>query len=128
LIAGTYTPFALVALRGPWGWTLFGIVWGLALAGIALKLWFVDHLPVLSTAMYIAMGWLAVIAARPLMRVASVPEIAWLLAGGLFYTAGVIFFAWNKLPYNHAVWHVFVMAGSVCHYIAVLRYLAPARA
>ncbi|MBZ5678549.1 MAG: hemolysin III family protein [Acidobacteriia bacterium] len=128
LIAGTYTPFALLALRGAWGWTLFGIIWGLALVGVMLKLWFVDHFPIASTAVYIAMGWLALIAVKPLLRVASMPELAWLLAGGLFYTSGVVFFAWKKLPYNHAVWHAFVLAGSICHYVAVLRYLAPVRA
>jgi hemolysin III len=120
LIAGTYTPFALVTLRGPWGWTLLGIVWGLAVAGIAAKAVFGARWPVLSTALYICMGWTVVIAARPL--VAHVPPggIAWLIAGGLAYTGGVVFYAWTRLRYSHAIWHVFVLAGSVCHYIAVV--------
>jgi hemolysin III len=128
LIAGTYTPFTLVSLRGRWGWTLFGIIWGLALVGILFKLWFVNHLPIASTVVYVAMGWLVVIAFKPLLTVVSAPELAWLLIGGLFYTAGVIFFGWKKLRYSHAVWHVFVLAGSICHYVAVLYYLAPLKA
>ena len=128
LIAGTYTPFTLVNLRGAWGWTLFGVIWGLALAGILLKLWFIDYFPIASTTVYIAMGWLAVIAVKPLLTAASVPELVWLLVGGLFYTAGVIFFGWKKLRYSHAVWHIFVLAGSLCHYVAVIYYLAPLKA
>jgi hemolysin III len=124
LIAGTYTPFALVTLRGPWGWTLFGIIWSLAVAGVALKAVFGPKWPILSTALYIGMGWTVVVAAKPL--VASVPAaaIAWLVAGGLAYTGGVVFFAWGRLRYSHAVWHLFVLAGSICHYVAVLRYVA----
>jgi hemolysin III len=127
LIAGTYTPFTLIILRGGWGWTLFGLVWGLSLFGILFKVWFVDHFKIVSTAVYIIMGWLVVIAFKPLLAMVPGGAIAWLLAGGLSYTVGVVFFAWRKLPYNHAIWHVFVLVGSVCHYFAVLLYVLPAR-
>jgi hemolysin III len=124
LIAGTYTPFALVTLRGPWGWTIFAIIWALALAGVALKAVFGPKWPILSTALYIAMGWTVVIAAKPLIASVPAAAIGWLLAGGLAYTGGVAFYAWGRLRYSHAVWHVFVLAGSICHYVAVLRYVA----
>jgi len=127
LIAGTYTPFTLVLLKGGWGWTLFGLVWGLSLAGILLKVWFVDRLPVVSTMVYVALGWLVIIAIKPVVALVPVAAILWLLAGGLLYTAGVGFFAWQKLPYHHAIWHLFVMGGSVCHYLAVLYYVVPAK-
>jgi len=120
LISGTYTPFLLVNLRGAWGWSLFGVVWGLALAGILLKFWFVDHCQILSTTVYLLMGWLAVIAARPILLLVPLTGVVWLAAGGLLYTAGVVFFAWKKVPYHHVIWHVFVLAGSTCHYFAVL--------
>lgn len=125
LIAGTYTPFALVTLRGAWGWSLLGVVWGLALAGILWKVWFVDRFVVVSTTVYLVMGWLAVIAAKPLLAALPAGGIAWILAGGLCYTAGVVFFGWKKLPYGHTVWHVLVVAGSVCHFLAVLLYVIP---
>lgn len=127
LIAGTYTPFLLLNLRGPWGWSLFGVIWGLAFAGILFKFWFVGHFEFLSTAVYIAMGWLVVIAAKPVLTHVSGTTLLWLLAGGLFYTAGVVFYAWKRLPYSHAVWHLFVLAGSTCHYFAVLRSVLPTR-
>jgi len=120
LIAGTYTPFLLVNLGGGWGWSLLGVIWGLATAGILLKFWFVDHFKIFSTVVYLAMGWLAIIAVKPLLLHVSTPGIAWLVAGGLMYTVGVAFFAAPRLRYSHAIWHVFVMAGSVCHYTAVL--------
>lgn len=120
LIAGTYTPFTLVNLRGGWGWTLFGIVWGLAVAGVVFKLWFVDHFQILSTVIYLAMGWLAVIAAKPLFQRVPTGGLYWLLAGGVLYTIGIAFYACRKVPYNHAIWHVFVLAGSICHYFAVV--------
>jgi len=128
LIAGTYTPFTLVMLKGGWGWTLFGLVWGLALAGTLFKVWFVDKLPVASTVVYLLMGWLAVIAVKPLVAMVPIGGLLWILAGGLLYTAGVGFFAWQKLPYHHAIWHLFVLGGSVCHYFAVLYYVVPTRA
>jgi hemolysin III len=100
-------------------------VWGLALLGILWKVWFVDRFVVVSTSVYLLMGWLAVIAAQPLLAALPVGGIAWILAGGLCYTAGVVFFGWKKLPYAHAVWHVLVVAGSVCHFLAVLLYVIP---
>jgi len=127
LIAGTYTPFMLVNLRGAWGWSLFGVVWGLAVAGILFKVWFVDKLPVASTVVYLLMGWLAVVAVKPLIAMVPIGGLLWILAGGLLYTAGVGFFAWQKLPYHHAIWHLFVIGGSVCHYFAVLYYVLPVR-
>jgi len=126
LIAGTYTPFTLITLRGPWGWSLFGIVWGLAIAGVALKGTFGARLPALSTAVYLGMGWLAVIALRPLLTNVAPRGILWLLAGGLFYTAGVVFYVRDeRYRYHHAVWHVFVLAGSIAHFCAILWYALP---
>ncbi|WP_035612990.1 hemolysin III family protein [Haloferula sp. BvORR071] len=124
LIAGSYTPLSLVALRGPWGWSLFGVVWFLAIAGVLLKTlgrgkrtsWW-------STGLYIFMGWLAVFALGPMIRALPVAGIAWLVAGGLCYTFGVIFFAWEKLRFNHAIWHLFVLAGSACHVAATALYI-----
>jgi hemolysin III len=125
LIAGTYTPFLLVNLRGAWGWSLFGVVWGLAMAGIVFKFWFVERFGFLSTTVYLLMGWLVVIAARPVLSHVPASELIWLAAGGLCYTAGVIFYASKRIPYAHVIWHVFVLAGSTCHYFAVLRCLLP---
>ena len=127
LIAGTYTPFTLVLLRGGWGWTLFGLVWGLSFLGILFKAFFVDHLQILSTAAYVAMGWIVVIALKPLLAHVPTRGVLWLLAGGLLYAAGVAFYAWRRLPYHHAIWHGFVLAGSICHYFAVLLYVLPVR-
>jgi hemolysin III len=128
LIAGTYTPFTLVALRGAWGWTLFGLVWALALGGILFKLRFVDRFPIASTVFYLMMGWLVVIALKPIISAVPMPALLWVLAGGLAYSAGVAFFAMPQRRYSHAVWHGFVLAGSIFHYVAILRYVAPARA
>ena len=125
LIAGTYTPFTLVNLRGFWGWTLFGLVWGLSVFGILWKLFHVDRFQIVSTLVYVAMGWLVLIAIKPVMSAVPLSGMAWLFAGGLFYTVGVLFFAWKRVPYNHAIWHVFVMAGSICHYFAVMFYVLP---
>jgi hemolysin III len=127
LIAGTYTPFLLVSLRGPWGWSLFGVIWGLALAGILFKFWFVERFGILSTAVYVAMGWLVVIAAKPVITHVPFTALMWLFAGGLAYTGGVIFFAAKRIPYSHAIWHIFVLAGSICHYFAVLSTVIPPR-
>lgn len=120
LIAGTYTPFMLVNLRGPWGWTFFGIVWALALAGIVMKFRFTGRYIKLSTAIYMAMGWLIVIAAKPM--IAGVPAVSlWLLlAGGLCYTGGALFYMQKKLRFHHAIWHGFILAGSITHYLAIL--------
>jgi hemolysin III len=123
LIAGTYTPFALVSLRGPWGWSLFGISWGLAVLGITAKAVLGPRWPIVSTTVYILMGWLAVVAVGPMFRHVPGGGIAWLVAGGLLYTGGVVFYAWERLRYAHAVWHLFVLGGSVCHYIAVVGYV-----
>jgi hemolysin III len=124
LIAGTYTPFALGALRGPWGWSLLALVWALAVLGIIAKSTMGFRFPRLSTAIYLLMGWLSLVAIKPLATHLGPAGMAWLLAGGLAYTAGVVFFAWERLRYSHMVWHLFVAAGSVCHFCAVLWYAA----
>jgi len=125
LIAGTYTPFTLGALRGAWGWTLLGLVWSIAMAGVVLKaLNRLTH-PILTTSLYLLMGWLIVIAAHPLSERVPASGLLWLVAGGLAYTLGVIFFALDsRLRYGHFIWHLFVMAGTACHYLAVLWYAA----
>lgn len=125
LIAGTYTPFTLGVLNGAWGWTLLGLVWGIAVAGVTLKaLNRLSH-PILSTGLYLLMGWLIVIAAHPLSERVPASGLLWLVAGGLAYTLGVIFFALDsRLRYGHFIWHLFVMAGTACHYFAILRYAA----
>jgi hemolysin III len=125
LIAGTYTPFLLVSLRGPWGWSLFGIVWGLAVAGMALKFWYAGRFRVVSTLIYIAMGWLVLTVLRPLSLALPREGIWLLLAGGFCYTGGAAFYLWKRLPYHHAVWHLSVMAGSACHWAAVFFYIMP---
>ncbi len=124
LIAGTYTPFTLGVLRGPWGWTLLGLIWALAALGIILKAMGGIRYPRLSTAVYLAMGWLIVIAAKPLWQLLPGWGLFWLAAGGLSYTAGVGFYAASRLPYRHFVWHLFVLAGTACHVVAVLGYAA----
>ena len=125
LIAGTYTPFTLGVLRGAWGWTLFGLVWFLALAGVALKAFYQSLHPVISTTNYLMMGWLVVIAVDPMLARIPTAGLLWLIAGGVSYTAGVVFFALDsRLKYGHLIWHLFVMAGTACHYFAVLGYAA----
>jgi len=119
LIAGTYTPFTIAAIRGGWGWSLFGVIWGMALIGIVFKLFFTGRFKVLSTAMYIGMGWLVVIALVPLVQALSGAGLAWLVAGGVLYTAGTLFYHRESIPYSHAIWHGFVLAGSSCHFVAV---------
>jgi hemolysin III len=126
LIAGTYTPFTLVSLRGPWGWSLFGAVWGLALAGIALRLVLPRRPTGPFVALYLAMGWCVVVAAKPLLAALAPGGIALLAAGGVAYSAGIVFYAWRSLPYAHAIWHGFVLAGSALHFAAVLLYVARA--
>jgi hemolysin III len=125
LIAGSYTPFTLLNLRGGWGWTLFGLVWGIAAVGIAFKLFYTGRFEILSTIAYIAMGWLIIIAIKPAMANIEPAGLAWLTAGGLAYTGGVLFYGMRRMPYNHAVWHLFVMAGSACHFFAILFYAKP---
>jgi hemolysin III len=124
LIAGTYTPFTLGVLRGPMGWTIFGLVWGLSVAGIALKALAGVRFPVLSIALYLTTGWLAVIATGPLVEALPISGLFWLIAGGVAYTLGVLFFLVDRLPYCHFIWHLFVMAGTACHFVAVLHYAA----
>jgi hemolysin III len=127
LIAGTYTPFMLVSLRGPVGWALFCIVWVLAVAGVVFKSVAVDRFAVASALLYLFQGWVVVFAARPLLHAIGWHGMMWLIAGGLSYTLGVVFFAYDRLRYFHAIWHVFVLAGSVAHYFAVLFYVVPLR-
>jgi hemolysin III len=125
LIAGTYTPFTLVTLRGPWGWTLFAVIWTLAIAGIAKDVFLRHRWRPVSVVLYVVMGWLVVIAFGPLQRALPVNGIRWLIAGGLAYTTGVLFYALSRhVRHAHGVWHLFVLAGSICHYIVVLRYVA----
>lgn len=123
LIAGSYTPFTMLLLEGVWGWTLFGIVWGLAFLGILFKVFFKHRFKIFSTSLYLFMGWLVVVAIEPLVERFHATGVLWLLAGGLCYTIGVIFYVLDKRRFYHAIWHLFVLAGSVCHYLAVLFYL-----
>jgi hemolysin III len=125
LIAGTYTPFTLGVLRGGWGWTLFGLVWTLALAGVAMKALGGVRLRKLSMAVYLGMGWLIVIAIVPLMERMPPAGLAWLVAGGLAYTGGVFFYALDRYRYCHFIWHLFVLTGTFCHFVAVMHYASP---
>ncbi len=120
LIAGTYTPFTLIGLRDTVGWWLFGIIWALAFFGVIFKLFYTGRFQLISTIVYIAMGWLIVVAAKPAMKALDPWTFGWLLGGGVAYTLGTFFYHRPKMPYSHAVWHMFVIAGSVCHYIAVM--------
>jgi hemolysin III len=122
LIAGTYTPFTLGVLHGPWGWTLLFLVWGLAIIGVTAKAVGGIRRPRLSSGLYLAMGWLIVIAIQPLRSQMPLSGILWLLAGGIAYTSGVVFYAAERVRYTHFVWHLFVIAGATCHYFAVLWY------
>lgn len=122
LIAGTYTPFVLVGLGGGWGWALFCVIWAMAAAGIVFKVFATGRFAVASTAAYVAMGWLGVVAIGPLVRSLPGAALVWLLAGGVAYTAGTFFYH-RKIPYSHALWHVFVLAGSVCHFVAIGLYV-----
>ena len=124
LIAGSYTPFTLVTLRGAWGWSLFGTVWLLAVIGIVQEIWFAKGARVLSMVIYILMGWLAVVAISPLVSALSLHGFALLAAGGLIYTVGIIFFiADEKIRHGHGIWHMFVLGGSTCHYFVVFNYV-----
>jgi len=124
LIAGTYTPFTLVTLRGAWGWSIFGAVWGLALVGIVLEYRPVGGRRILPVVIYLVMGWIVLFALRPLLDALPLPGFRWLLAGGTFYTSGIVFYAFDKkVRYFHGIWHLFVLAGSISHYIAVLLYV-----
>jgi hemolysin III len=124
LIAGSYTPFTLVTLRGAWGWSLFGVVWALAVIGILQDVLFAKRKKILSVVIYLIMGWIAIVAVRPLARALPGAGMVLLVAGGLFYTIGVVFYALDKkFVYSHGIWHLFVLAGSVCHYFTILLYV-----
>lgn len=125
LIAGTYTPFLLVALRNSTGWWLFGTIWALATAGVLTKLWFRHRFPRLALGSYLLMGWLVVVAGPEVLDAIGTGGMAWLIAGGLSYTIGAGFYAAKRLSFNHAIWHVFVLAGGVCHFLAVVWYVLP---
>jgi len=124
LIAGTYTPFTLGVLRGGWGWTLFGLVWTLALAGVVMKALGGVRLHKLSLGVYLGMGWLILVAIVPLVERMAPAGLAWLVAGGVAYTGGVVFYALDRYPYCHFIWHLFVITGTACHFVAVMRYAA----
>ena len=125
LIAGSYTPFALVTVRGPLGWTILGIVWSLAVLGILFKVWFIGRFEVMATIGYILMSWICLVAFKQLLAGLGMGGMIWLIVGGAAYMIGVIFYAWQKLPYNHAIWHLFVLGGSACHFYAVFFYVLP---
>jgi hemolysin III len=127
LIAGSYTPFTLVTLRGPWGWTIFGLIWGIGILGLVVSLGYTHRAPRwLLALIYIAMGWLVVIAIKPMLVAMALPGLLLLAAGGLLYTGGTIFYVTERIPYNHAIWHLFVLGGSICHFFCMLFYVLPA--
>jgi hemolysin III len=123
LIGGTYTPFMLVSIRGAWGWSLFGVIWGLALIGIILKTMLAGKYRMVSTVTFVLMGWLCVIAFRQMLSGIPSQGMIWLAGGGIIYTLGTLFYAWRSLPYNHAIWHLFVLGGAACHFIAILVFV-----
>ena len=125
LIAGTYTPFTLITLSGAVGWTIFSVSWGLAVTGITLKLFFTGRFNLVSTLMYIFMGWIIVFAVKPLVASLPADGLYWLIAGGLSYTIGAVVYSIKKIPLNHATFHLFVLAGSICHFVAVYFYVLP---
>ncbi len=125
LIAGTYTPLLLVTLRGPWGWSLFGVIWGMAIIGIVLKFFFTGRFNKLSTGAYVIMGWVAIIAIKPLIANLSTPGLIWLSIGGLSYSIGAVIYLLNKIPYNHAIFHLFVLGGSIAHFVTIFWYVLP---
>lgn len=125
LIAGTYTPFVLVTLRGPVGWVVFGVIWGLALTGIILKLFYIDKYSLLSTIMYVLMGWVMIFAIKPITNSLALGGLIWLLAGGIVYTVGAVFFSLKNLKFNHAIFHIFVLLGSFCHFMSIYFFVVP---
>jgi hemolysin III len=125
LIAGTYTPFTLVSLQGPWGWTLFGLVWAMAITGVTMKMARIPHTEKFSLGLYLLMGWLVIIAIKPMLDSVETGGLILLLIGGLSYTFGAIFYAWDRLAFNHAIWHLFVLSGSIFHFFAILFYVIP---
>ena len=124
LIAGTYTPVLLITLRTTLGWTVFGLIWAMAIGGITHRIFFFDKLKTLSLVSYITMGWLSLIVLKSLLNAAPVELVVWLLIGGAFYTGGLIFYSWERLPFNHAIWHLFVLGGSFSHFMGIYLYLA----
>jgi hemolysin III len=126
LIAGSYTPIVLILLSPAWGWSLFGVIWGMALLGLIFKFFATGKLEIVSTIAYVCMGWLALIAIKPLYDALPLHGFLWLVAGGVSYTLGVIFYVWNRLRFGHAIWHLFVLGGSICHFFLVLLYVIPA--
>jgi hemolysin III len=127
LIAGTYTPFTLVTLNGPVGWTIFGVSWGMAVAGVVLKLYFTGKYDALSTLLYVLMGWIIILAIKPLVDSLSSEGLYWLFAGGLAYTCGAILYSIKKIKFNHAIFHLCVVLGSFCHFMAVYKHVLPHR-
>lgn len=125
LIAGTYTPFLLVSMRGPWGWSLFAVIWSCAVAGCIFKFFFTGRFNVVSTLLYIAMGWTVVIAIKPTLEMVPTGALIAIAAGGICYTLGTIFYLWDRLPYNHAIWHLFVLGGTLAHFIAIMGWIVP---
>jgi len=125
VIAASYTPFTLVSMREGNGWVLFGVVWGLAVVGVAFKTFMTHRLAFLAPVLYIALGWLIVVDLEGLLSMVPIKGVLWLFAGGLCYTVGIIFYAIDRIPYNHAIWHLFVIAGSLCHYLSILWYVVP---
>lgn len=123
LIAGTYTPVALLALPSPWSWTVFALIWGMALAGILMKTVFLPGKKIASDLLYLPMGWLILVALRPLKETAPEGLLMWIMLGGGLYTGGILFYLWKKVPYSHVIWHMFVLAGGICYYIGFARYL-----
>lgn len=123
LIAGTYTPFTLISLHGAWGWTLFGIVWGLAAVGFGLEIFLHRRIQWLSLSLYLGLGWLVIFAIRPMLAAVPTGGMLLLLGGGLLYTLGIIFYVWKTLLYHHAIWHLFVIGGSICHFAAIYSYV-----
>ncbi len=128
LIAGTYTPFTLVSLRGNWGWTLFSTVWGVTILGVFFKIYFIHRFKVMAPLIYLFIGWLIVFAIKPAIELIPEESLWLLLYGGLFYSFGLIFYAWKRLLFHHAIWHLFVLAGSCCHFFAVYNLVLPGRA
>ncbi|OEF98747.1 hypothetical protein BHF68_00195 [Desulfuribacillus alkaliarsenatis] len=124
VIAGSYTPIALVAIHGPWRWIIIGLIWSIAITGIVLKIINLNKTKKFSTALYVAMGWLVIIAIKPMLEMVPTGLLIWLLVGGLFYTFGIIFYACKRIPFNHGIWHIFVLSGSIAHFIGILFYLA----
>ncbi len=127
LIAGSYTPIMLVAVKGPWGWSLFGVLWGLAVIGIFFKLKFVGKYEFISTIVYLMMGWLIIFFSYPILTYLTPMSIAWLLIGGGAYSIGTIFFLWEKLPFHHSLWHLFVLGGSISHFFCFFFYILPGK-